>query len=575
MEMAGSNASVASFGSSQGTSTSSKTGRRYRTVAKKSNVDEMLFGGEQRHSAPKERTFPPVENQRPAYSSGTKNKQKTDKEPELIEVITKDMIRKLRVPRDDPSGRTLIINQNDFHRIHRASTVLTDGEREEQAEALKSEKQQRIQDCEQRKQKMQELEIQRQKNEKLSDLEQEAKEKAQYLLQKANEQMEEQEDEIKKLNETILNAKCHAIRDAQLIEKLEIKKEILEENKRLDDMMESDRVRALASKEDEENQKKTERLVGSVVLREQIKQKEDQKIMETELREQENKKRKEFLKDMQEAELEQEKLNRQKQHEIMEDVAKTKTELQAQAEKQKARQKLEEKRIEEYQKKRDKRLQAEEDEKEKQRIAKEHEIARLRAKQERVKDKKAEQDAQMAKRRQEEAEREWRKKEYEEAIKKTENEKTLCVARTDQIVCKRHNKAVEATRDRKEFERVLNEQKKEMEKDETEEMRKRHDASDYASDVRTQIKQKEMERVQGRQNFFHEGIRLDDEAKERRQKLNEIKLRKLTELQEHGVNIKYVNEVARRIEAPPPSLSNMLWVDPSVIIFQIFSLKFM
>ena len=44
--------------------------------------------------------------------------------------------------------------------------------------------------------------------------------------------MEEQEDEIKKLNETILNAKCHAIRDAQLIEKLSIKREMLEEDKR-------------------------------------------------------------------------------------------------------------------------------------------------------------------------------------------------------------------------------------------------------------------------------------------------------------------------------------------------------
>lgn len=60
----------------------------------------------------------------------------------------------------------------------------------------------------------------------------EAKEKSQYLLQKAHEQMEEQEDEIKKLNELILNAKCHAIRDNQLIEKMEIKKEILEEDKR-------------------------------------------------------------------------------------------------------------------------------------------------------------------------------------------------------------------------------------------------------------------------------------------------------------------------------------------------------
>ena len=43
----------------------------------------------------------------------------------------------------------------------------------------------------------------------------------------------------------------------------------------------------------------------------------------------------------------------------------------------------------------------------------------------------------------------------------------------------------------------------------------------------------------------------------RRQKLDEIKKRKLQELRGAGVPDKYCNEVARRIEAPPPSLSRM------------------
>ena len=41
--------------------------------------------------------------------------------------------------------------------------------------------------------------------------------------------MEEQDDEIKELNELILNAKCHAIRDAQLSEKDEITTAMKEE----------------------------------------------------------------------------------------------------------------------------------------------------------------------------------------------------------------------------------------------------------------------------------------------------------------------------------------------------------
>ena len=35
----------------------------------------------------------------------------------------------------------------------------------------------------------------------------------------------------------------------------------------------------------------------------------------------------------------------------------------------------------------------------------------------------------------------------------------------------------------------------------------------YAEDVRSQIREKEKERVQARQAFFHEGIKLDQEAK--------------------------------------------------------------
>ena len=52
------------------------------------------------------------------------------------------------------------------------------------------------------------------------------------MLAKAKEKLEEQDDEIKELNELILNAKCHAIRDAQLCEKDEIANAMKEEEVR-------------------------------------------------------------------------------------------------------------------------------------------------------------------------------------------------------------------------------------------------------------------------------------------------------------------------------------------------------
>ena len=55
--------------------------------------------------------------------------------------------------------------------------------------------------AQERKNFLQSMELERQHNEPLNDLEEEAKERAQHLLEKANEQRQEQEDEIKNLNE--------------------------------------------------------------------------------------------------------------------------------------------------------------------------------------------------------------------------------------------------------------------------------------------------------------------------------------------------------------------------------------
>lgn len=52
-----------------------------------------------------------------------------------------------------------------------------------------------------RKKVLQSFDNERKKNEKLDEIDQLAKEDAEYLLKKANELRQEQEDEIKRLNE--------------------------------------------------------------------------------------------------------------------------------------------------------------------------------------------------------------------------------------------------------------------------------------------------------------------------------------------------------------------------------------
>ena len=65
----------------------------------------------------------------------------------------------------------------------------------------------------------------------------------------------------------ILNAKCHAIRDAQILEKKVINGEMQVEEKRLDQMMEIDRQNAIKMQEEIERKRREERfVVCNVVL---------------------------------------------------------------------------------------------------------------------------------------------------------------------------------------------------------------------------------------------------------------------------------------------------------------------
>lgn len=64
-------------------------------------------------------------------------------------------------------------------------------------------------------------------------------------------------------------------------------------------------------------------------------------------------------------------------------------------------------------------------------------------------------------------------------------------------------------------------------REEHEATKKRHT---HADDVRTQIRQKEALRVMERNQFFEEGVKLDEEARHRRLKLEDVKKKKLNEL---------------------------------------------
>lgn len=108
----------------------------------------------------------------------------------------------------------------------------------------------------------------------LNDLELEEQEKRVTLKAKAQEQMNEQLDEVKYMNQMVNYAKCVTVRDKQLIEKQRILQQKIEEEKRLDLMMEVERLRKIKEAEETQAVKKVEVKKGRDVIIDQMKERE-------------------------------------------------------------------------------------------------------------------------------------------------------------------------------------------------------------------------------------------------------------------------------------------------------------
>ncbi|XP_062453774.1 cilia- and flagella-associated protein 45 isoform X3 [Rhea pennata] len=373
---------------------------------------------------------------------------------ETIRLVTKDLIRDLVVPAENPAA-SLVIGLEDFQRIKEASRVLTKEEREAKLAAFKAEKNAILEAASERKNTVKQRAILQQKKSKLNDLEEEARDRAQHLLQRASRMRMEQEDEIKEFSELILDAKCHMIRDTQILEKQLIAKELEEEEKRLAQMMEVERQKANERQEELEHKRKQELIRGRQELVKQIEQNAEERAMKAEQRDQEAQEMLEYLKKLQMEDLKDLEQKHEQQRKIQAEIKRINNENQRLREEQLQQEKMADQRVLEYQRQKMAREAEFEAEQERIRREKEKETARLRALQERAQDYQAEKDALRAKRSQEAAEREWRRKEKEAARKKAETNDMLKQSRLEQIAAREHGVAVQVQQDRNDFERIL------------------------------------------------------------------------------------------------------------------------
>uniref|UniRef100_A0A8C0X2N0 Cilia- and flagella-associated protein 45 n=1 Tax=Castor canadensis TaxID=51338 RepID=A0A8C0X2N0_CASCN len=527
----------------------SRNRTRYRTKAVSSEVDESLFGV----------VKPLVQGQSDSPIVLLRDKHAIretltalglDHKPETIQLITRDMVRELIVPKQDPSGESLIISPEEFERIKWASHVLTKEELEAREQAFKKEKEAIVDAVTTRKKIMKQKEMLSNFHKKLSDLEEEAKERAQNLLQRANKLRMEQEEELKVMSKIILNAKCHAIRDAQILEKQQIQKELDAEEKRLDQMMEVERQKSLQRQEERDKQRREES-IGRWQIIQQMEKNQEERSLLAEQREQEKEQMMEYMEQLQEEDLRDMERRHQQKLKMQAEIKRINEENQRQKAERLAQEKLADQMVMEFTKKKMAREAEFEAEQERIRREKEKEITRLRAMQERAQDYQAEQDALRAKRNQEVADREWRRKEKENAQKKKETEAKLRKSRLEQVAFKEHTLAVQVQRDRDEFERILRAQREQIEKERLEEEKKATGRLQHANELRRQVRENQQKQVQNRIAIFEEGRRLKEEAQKRRERIDDIKKKKLEELRATGLPEKYCIEAERKANILP------------------------
>lgn len=396
-----------------------------------------------------------------------------------------------------------------------------------------------------RKQKILSMEAERKKNEAKSDLEMESIEKDRHTLGRADFLVDEQRDDVKRMNQFVRYAKCATIRDAQLEEKKSLQRQAEEEEMRLDEVMEHERVRAVDLYEQREAQRAVDRKHGKDVIVEQIKARERERLRQQEILEQEREGMLRQLERLHEEDLLKAEMKKEAAKKLMEEVAQSNSQMIRMKELKRQKEIDEDHRIAAYLEDKAAREQAHQDELDRIAAEKEAETVKLRQQQEKASDKKSEMDALRAKRAMEEYEREWRQKERAAIEKQKMQNKILHEARVQQKKEKERRLEGVAKAERNEFDRIVQVQR-EAEAVEVEKEAQMKDARyKHRRDVQEQIQKNEGRRRQERLDYLEEGRKLRKEIDKEKAHLLFIKDRKVSEMQSAGVPDKYLTEMQR------------------------------
>jgi len=397
-----------------------------------------------------------------------------------------------------------------------------------------------------RKQRMAELEMQRKAEVPLSDIEQAKAAAKVATLTSAEMQLSEELDDVKKMNQMMLYAKVVTIRDAQCTEKKVIEKERQEEERRLDTIMEIERLKALQMYAEREKKQMQDRRLGASVITDQIREREKERVRQLEMQDQERDAMVRQVGVMKGNEIKAAQAKVETGKKMLAEVAMSNAQ---QIELKKSAgdyEKEDDRRIAAYVRNRELRELEYAHQQEGIKAAKERETLRLRAMQEKMADKQAELDGLRSKRAIEEAERQWRRKEAAAAERQLSINITLNEAREAQKLEKERRLMEQAVQEKEEFGRILRVQKETTQAEESIKQARVDTLKMHQEELTTQILMNGEVRKKNRMDFLNEGSRARQQMEADRLKLEAIKSHKLGSLHSQGVPEKYTVDLSNK-----------------------------
>ena len=201
-----------------------------------------------------------------------------------VAVVTQDMLRSIRdETTKKPSRQAAVIDRNEIEKMKQRTKIETAEMIKEQAKLSTQMRDTKLADSNARKARMQAMDRERANKVPPTDIEQSNRNKDVGILSKAQSQLDEELDDVKHMNQMVLYSKVVTIRDKQLNENKQLEAEWIEEQKKLDLMMEIERLKGLKVAEEREQVRMQARRKGAVVIVDQIQEREIERIKQREM----------------------------------------------------------------------------------------------------------------------------------------------------------------------------------------------------------------------------------------------------------------------------------------------------